>query len=59
VAVAGLPAEEIVRMAAAQSSDLIVMGAGARSALDRLFFGTTTREVLHAATCPVLVKGGR
>ena len=44
---------EIVRIAAEQQSDLIVMGVG-RGGVDRLFFGSTTNHVVRQASCPVL-----
>ena len=45
--------DEIVRVAAANQVDLIVMGAHAGRA-GLLGFGSTTHDVLRAATCPVL-----
>ena len=45
--------DEIVRAAAANSVDLIVMGAHAGRA-GRLGVGSTTHDVLRTATCPVL-----
>jgi nucleotide-binding universal stress UspA family protein len=49
----GDPGDEIVRAAAANHVDLIVMGAHAGRA-GLLGFGSTTHDVLRAATCPVL-----
>src|SRR6185436_8165481 len=45
--------DEILRAAAANRVDLIVMGAHAGRA-GLLGFGSTTHDVLRAATCPVL-----
>lgn len=45
--------DEIVRVAKAKGADLIVMGAHAGRA-GLLGFGSTTHDVLRAATCPVL-----
>lgn len=46
---------EILRHAADGQSDLIVMGARGRGAVDRLLFGSTTHHVIRAARCPVLI----
>jgi nucleotide-binding universal stress UspA family protein len=45
---------EIFRRAEADGTDLIVMGAQGRGAAGRLFFGSTTEQVVRAAACPVL-----
>lgn len=58
VAAKGTPAREILRNAEERRSDLIVMGARTRGALDRLLFGSTSHEVLRAATCPVMIQRG-
>lgn len=50
----GRPHEEIVRIAAAESADLIVMGVHGRQTLDQMMFGSTTSHVVRSATCPVL-----
>lgn len=50
----GKPYREILRIAAEQDSDLIVMGIHGRSAADLLFVGSTTNHVVREATCPVL-----
>jgi nucleotide-binding universal stress UspA family protein len=50
----GKPYREILRVAADQQSDLIVMGIHGRGAADLLFFGSTTQHVVRQATCPVL-----
>ena len=46
---------EILRVADETDADLIVMGAHARSALGRMFFGSTASHVVRRATCPVLI----
>jgi universal stress protein A len=56
--VAGKPYREIVRLAGAQHAGLIVMGVHGRSALDRMFFGSTTQHVVRQAPCPVLTTRG-
>jgi nucleotide-binding universal stress UspA family protein len=50
----GKPYREILRIAAEQPSDLIVIGVHGRGAADLLFFGSTTQHVVREATCPVL-----
>lgn len=51
---AGKPYREILRVAAEQQADLIVMGIRGRSAADLMLFGSTTQHVVRQATCPVL-----
>jgi len=46
---------EILRLATAKRSDLIVMGAQGRGGVGLALFGSTTQEVVRGATCPVLV----
>jgi len=53
--VEGSPHREILRQAAERSADLIVMGVRGRGAIDLAVFGSTTQQVMRAATCPVLV----
>lgn len=53
--VEGKASREILRMAAAQKSDLIVMGVQGRRALDIAVFGSNAQQVIRGATCPVLV----
>lgn len=45
---------EILRIAAEDRSDLIVMGVHGRNPLDLMLFGSTTNQVVRRATCPVL-----
>jgi nucleotide-binding universal stress UspA family protein len=45
---------EILRMAAEEQADLIVLGPG-HGGLDRLLFGSHAQEVVRRATCPVLI----
>jgi len=51
---AGRAYEEILRVAAEESADLIVIGAGEHGALGRMLLGSTAHHVVRAATCPVL-----
>jgi nucleotide-binding universal stress UspA family protein len=50
----GRPYREILRVAAEQQADLMVMGVQGRGAADLMFFGSTTQHVVRQATCPVL-----
>ena len=51
----GVADSAILDIARRRDADLIVMGIGHRSWLDRLLFGSTLRRVLRRATVPVLV----
>ena len=53
VVLKGIPDEEIVRYAADNGVDLIVMGTHSKSGMDFLF-GSTTEKVIKKANCPVL-----
>ncbi len=53
--VEGRAYREILRQATERQSDLIVMGAHGRGALDLLVFGSTTHHVIRASACPVLI----
>lgn len=48
--------DALVSWAAAQGSDLLVVGGHARPVIDRML-GTVTTRLLHVAPCPVLVVG--
>ena len=52
---AGYPAQEIVRAAAEQEADLIVLGHSGHSAVWGRFLGTTAEKVSRHATCSVLI----
>ena len=51
----GNPAEEIMKVAAKQGADLIVMGARGLGTIDRVLLGSVSMQVLQYAHCPVLV----
>ena len=51
----GAAYRQILRVAAAEESHLIVMGVHGRGGIDRLVFGSNTARVARAAVCPVLV----
>ncbi|HET7219229.1 MAG TPA: universal stress protein [Vicinamibacterales bacterium] len=55
---AGRPYREILRIAAADHSNLIVMGVRGRGTRDLLTFGSTTQHVVREAECPVLTLRG-
>jgi len=50
----GEAAHAILRFAAEEKADLILMGAQGHGAIDRFIFGSKTRDVIGGATCPVL-----
>jgi nucleotide-binding universal stress UspA family protein len=54
VLAAGKPYREILRVATEHRADLLVVGVHGRSAIDRLFFGSTTQHLVRQAACPVL-----
>ncbi len=58
VVVTGRAYREILEAAAAQEADLIVMGAQGRGGVGLTLFGSTTQQVVRAATCPVLTVRG-
>jgi nucleotide-binding universal stress UspA family protein len=55
VAMEGAAYRQILRLAAEEKTDLIVMGVRGRGAVDLLLFGSNTARVIRAATCPVLI----
>jgi nucleotide-binding universal stress UspA family protein len=50
----GRSSAELLRIAAAEAVDLIVIGVRGRGALDMAMFGSTTNQIVRRATCPVL-----
>jgi nucleotide-binding universal stress UspA family protein len=50
----GVPFEEIVRVAADEHADMIVMGTHGRSGLNRLLLGSVAERVIRLAPCPVV-----
>ena len=50
----GEASHALLKFAAEHEADLIVMGVQGHGAVDRLIFGSKTRDVVGAATCPVL-----
>lgn len=58
VVMTGRAHREIIQVAAAKEIDLIVMGAQGRGGVGLTLFGSTTQQVVRAATCPVLTVRG-
>jgi nucleotide-binding universal stress UspA family protein len=54
-AAVGKPSTEILREAAAQHADLIVVSSHGRSGIRKMFFGSTTERVLRETPVPVLI----
>jgi nucleotide-binding universal stress UspA family protein len=50
----GKPSAEIIRHAAENSVDMIVLGTHGKGMLDQALFGSTTERVVRRAPCPVL-----
>jgi nucleotide-binding universal stress UspA family protein len=50
----GKPYVEILRVAADEKADLIVLGVHGRGLIDLTMFGSTTNHVVRHATCPVV-----
>jgi nucleotide-binding universal stress UspA family protein len=50
---------EILRVAAEEASEVIVMGVHGRGVIDVALFGSTTNQVVRRAHCPVLTVRGR
>jgi nucleotide-binding universal stress UspA family protein len=50
----GVPADEIVWLAASLDADMIVVGTHARRGLKRLLLGSVAEKVVRLAGCPVL-----
>ena len=58
VVVVGKAYREILQTAASKEADLIVMGAQGHAGVGLTLFGSTTQQVVRAATCPVLTVRG-
>lgn len=56
--VEGRAYRQVLRQAAEETADLIVIGVHGRAAIDLLLFGSNTHHVIRAATCPVLIVRG-
>lgn len=52
----GRPAEQILAMASAEKTDLIILGSGRRSGIAKLMtLGSVSRSVSERARCPVMI----
>lgn len=54
----GIPGDEIVRLAAEEKADLVVIGTRGHSGLKRLLLGSVADRVIRACPCPVLAVHG-
>jgi nucleotide-binding universal stress UspA family protein len=50
----GIPASEILRVAAETNADLIVLGTHGRTGVARALLGSVAEQVVRRASCPVL-----
>ncbi len=57
--VKGLPFEQVVYAAKNLDADLIVMGTYGRRSPERILMGSVAEQVIHYASCPVLVVKGK
>ncbi len=54
VVLKGVPHEEIIRYAADNRIDMIIMGTYGKKGLERFIFGSTAEKVVRNAPCPVM-----
>ena len=52
--VPGIPYDEVIKKAAAEGADLIVMGTHGRTGLDHVLFGSTAEKVVRKSPIPVM-----
>ena len=57
-AVAGAPADEIVRYARENAFDMVIMGTHGRTGLAHLLIGSVAERVVRTSSCPVLTVRG-
>ena len=55
ISTAGNAGEEILKAAETEKMDTIVMGSRGRSTASKLLLGSVSHNVLHNATCPVVI----
>lgn len=51
---AGMPAEEVTRVARRQHADVVVIGTHGRTGVRRTFMGSVAERIVRASACPVL-----
>jgi nucleotide-binding universal stress UspA family protein len=54
IIVPGIPYDEVIKKAVAESADLIVMGTHGRTGLDHVLFGSTAEKVVRKSPVPVM-----
>ncbi|MEK7235357.1 MAG: universal stress protein, partial [Nitrospirota bacterium] len=50
----GIPSEEVITVAGAEDSDLLVVGTRGKTGLAHVLLGSTAERVIRGAPCPVL-----
>lgn len=50
----GIPYDEVIKKAASEAADLIVMGTHGRTGLDHVLFGSTAEKVVRKSPVPVM-----
>jgi len=50
----GIPFDEIIKKAVAESADLIILGTHGRTGLDHVLFGSTAEKVVRKSPIPVM-----
>ena len=50
----GIPYDEVIKKAVAESADLIVLGTHGRTGLDHVLFGSTAEKVVRKSPIPVM-----
>lgn len=50
----GIPSEEVLAAAAAEDTDLIVVGTAGKTGLEHILLGSTAERIIRTAPCPVL-----
>lgn len=50
----GIPSEEVVMVARAEDTDLVIVGTRGKSGLEHVLLGSTAERVIRTAPCPVL-----
>ncbi|MDO8839085.1 MAG: universal stress protein [Parvibaculum sp.] len=56
VTASGVPADELLAIAAARKADLVVVGSRSRNFLREIFLGSVAREIIRKSALPVLIE---